>query len=45
VTVLDRDPLAVDADELGRARVLLTVVEGRVVAEASMENAGRMVVS
>jgi predicted amidohydrolase YtcJ len=33
VTVLDRDPLTVDPEELGRAQVLLTLVDGRVVAD------------
>jgi predicted amidohydrolase YtcJ len=37
VTVLDLDPLTADADELGRARVLLTLVDGRVVADASVD--------
>jgi len=37
VTVLDRDPLTVEADELGRARVLLTLVDGRVVADAPVQ--------
>lgn len=36
LTVLDIDPLTADADELGRAHVLLTLVEGRVVADASV---------
>jgi predicted amidohydrolase YtcJ len=34
VTVLDRDPLTSDPEELGRAKVLLTLVDGRVVADA-----------
>lgn len=37
VTVLDLDPLTADPDELGRARVLLTLVDGRVVADASVD--------
>ena len=37
VTVLDLDPLTADPDELGRARVLLTLVDGRVVADASAD--------
>lgn len=37
VTVLDRDPLTSDPEELGRARVLLTVVDGRVAADASAD--------
>ncbi|RXZ51802.1 amidohydrolase [Agromyces binzhouensis] len=37
LTVLDVDPLTVDADELGRARVLLTLVDGLVVADAAVE--------
>lgn len=32
ITVLDTDPLTADPDELGRAQVLLTLVDGRVVA-------------
>jgi predicted amidohydrolase YtcJ len=37
VTVLDLDPLAADPEELGHARVLLTLVDGRVVADASVD--------
>jgi predicted amidohydrolase YtcJ len=37
VTVLDLDPLTADPDELGRARVVLTLVDGRVVADASVD--------
>ncbi|MGR0219936.1 amidohydrolase [Agromyces sp. ZXT2-6] len=37
VTVLDLDPLTADPDDLGRARVLLTLVDGRVVADASVD--------
>ena len=33
VTVLDRDPLTVSAEDLGRAEVLLTLVDGHVVTE------------
>ncbi|MEI5583805.1 MULTISPECIES: amidohydrolase [unclassified Agromyces] len=35
VTVLDRDPLTTDPDELGRADVLLTLVDGQVVVDAA----------
>ncbi|WP_400995159.1 amidohydrolase [Agromyces sp. GXQ0307] len=35
LTVLDADPLTVDPEELGRAQVLLTLVDGRVVADAT----------
>lgn len=35
ITVLDRDPRAVDPDSLGRAAVLLTVVDGRVVVDSA----------
>ncbi|GGI44250.1 putative amidohydrolase YtcJ [Agromyces flavus] len=37
VTVLDRDPLTADAEELGRATVLLTLVDGRIVAGDASE--------
>lgn len=33
ITLLDCDPLTVDADELGRAHVLLTIVAGTVAAD------------
>jgi predicted amidohydrolase YtcJ len=36
VTVLDRDPLTAEPDDLGRAAVLLTLVDGRVAADASL---------
>jgi predicted amidohydrolase YtcJ len=36
ITVLDTDPLTADPDDLGRAQVLLTLVDGRVVADASV---------
>jgi predicted amidohydrolase YtcJ len=35
VTVLDRNPLTADPAELGRAQVLLTLVDGRVVSNAA----------
>lgn len=35
VTVLDRDPLTADPEGLGQAKVLLTLVDGRVVADAA----------
>ena len=35
VTVLDRDPLTTDPAELWRTRVLLTLVDGRVVSDAA----------
>lgn len=37
VTVLDVDPLTTDPEELGRAQVLLTLVDGRVVADATAD--------
>jgi predicted amidohydrolase YtcJ len=38
VTVLDRDPLTADPEELGRAEVLLTLVGGRVVTGAAVDD-------
>ena len=37
VTVLDVDPLTTDPEELGRGQVLLTLVDGRVVADATAD--------